>query len=229
MHLMAEIVAINGFSPERLVDAENMVSNLDVNALVFRGMALSVHDKMLKLHKQFYSLNESNKFTNDEEMIGLLVEMGWDIPSLGNQTPEGPVWPIDAVPTTTIELVPPGGGIDWHNDVSRGKEANQICLPLGIGVSINLVSPALFKVASVVQPLALNYRLSQHQIDELVEGASVKFTDPELESALESVLYPGDVIMWRQPVAHQVWVYEEDPDNLRRAIIFLEEDVATAS
>jgi len=226
---MAAITSITGFNPERLNEAKNLVLTLDVNALVFRGMASRVHDRMLDLHNEHYIPEKVNVFTNDEGMIGLFVKLGWDLSCLGSQVLDAPVWPIDTVPTTTIELKAPGKGLDWHNDVSKAQEPNQLYLPLGVGVSVNLVGPAIFKVASTLQPLALSPRLTQQQIDHLAIEASVKPSKLELETALESVLYPGDVVMWRQPVAHQVSVYEEEPNNLRRAIIFIEEDLVTAS
>mgnify|MGYP000973201456 CR=1 FL=1 len=220
---MAEMISVTGYSPEQLRDAVDLVVDCDVSAVIFRGMAGGVHDQLERLYADKYIFGAINKFPYPGEVSSALKGLGFDLGYFSRQTLDAEVWPLDTLQSTTIELVQKGQGINWHTDVVKTDKTDEIYLPYGVGFSLNLAGSAIFRVTKERAPLSIPAsKLSRTQLDVLITEASIEHTGEAV--VLEGYLEPGDVVCWRQPVAHQVSVLDQG----RHAIVFIQEDHVTA-
>lgn len=221
---MPEIDSIVGYSPERMPEAMDLMNEHDINALIFRDMISGVHSELLELYKANFVEGAINKHSYPSEVTNALQALGFSMKHFSRQPLDVAMWPDKTIQHTTVELVEKSRGIGWHTDVVGTDGVDELYLPYGYSFSLNLAGRAIFRVLKDRIELPIPGRsLNAQQLDVLASKAALE--DIGDANILEGYLEPGDVFCWRQPLAHQVTVLDEE----RHAIIFIQEDYVIAS
>ncbi len=220
---MPEMISIVGFSPERMPEAMSLIHEYDINALVFRGMVAGVQGQLRELYDASFVEGAINKHAYPGGVTRTLQGLGFDLGHFSRQPLDTELWPSNTVQHTSIELVETGRGIGWHTDVVGTDNDNELYLPYGLAFSLNLAGQAIFSVVEERSQIIVPGRtLSKYQLNMLESEATLE--DIGHATILEGFLEPGDVVCWRQPVAHQVTVLDE----ARHAIVLIQEDYVTS-
>ena len=230
---MSKLIApsIAGYKPERLGDAIELAWSLDdVTAIVMSGMADSVLDETVSIHN---AQNEGIvRHEYGSEISDQLVNIGWNLGYLASQSSDITHLPFVKETQTTIDFVRAGEGVDWHTDivpmgefkyVSPGQR-RAIAVPFGWGVSMNLVDFAIFRVAVKcdLPTVTSDVDLLPEAINNVLERRKASKPDDYYEAFLR----PGDVIIWRQPAAHNVKTFEARTSAEKRiAIVLVNQDI----
>jgi hypothetical protein len=225
-NLMSKINTISGFTPERFVDALRLMQETDSSAIVFKAMVLSIHDQLVELHDEYY-MNPDIRFATGPGIIEL-AGLGIDVETFNAQQLENEIWPPIKMSQTNVDLVEPGKLLGWHNDVIKAGEdiPDQIYLPKGVSASMNLVGFANFVIDLEVKPIAITGdAISAEDIERLSDSAEFPYSSGLPIDPSVALLFPGDVIFWKQPANHKINV--ADPD--RRAIVLITEDLAVVT
>ena len=220
---MTEATFIRGYTPERIGDALDLMQELsdqDVFMVVFRGMARTTHDELVKLHKKNFVSPTDRGYQN--EVDARMYDLGWDIDTFAKQHHD-PNKQLDVFDNVTYELLEMGMGIGMHIDMIPDISGTAITIPRGFGMSINLVSSVEFKVEERRREIYMPEKVTVADIDDLI-GRGVNLDEIVGDGVTFAKVDYGDVVMWRQPQAHKVSVYETD----RRGIAIIREDVLEA-
>lgn len=222
---MAEITTISGYKPENLGKALDIASSLEINALVFKGMATAVHDRMLEIYS--FTPPEVRKVHQDGNEYLALEDLDWDLYSFNEQRDNQEIPSTIQASNTVIEMVRPGESINMHTDVMTNGPGS-LFFPRGYGMSINLVGCALFKVVRESEPVDFDAANSSEDFVADIK-AQVSTDGIEDSDCDEALLFPGDVILWRQPFAHKVSLIEPFADyGTRSAIALIREDLVSS-
>jgi hypothetical protein len=231
---MTEMKHFGSFTIDDIGSAFKELANDNLPCAVFTNMADGAHDDLVDIHKIVYK-GIGKRALNQKPLRIELLNLGCDLDAFSYQPFPYNIESVPEFEVTTIDLIEPGIGVSWHQDIVNGPgtnpdSPNAISLPFGFGVSINLVNQSDFYVEDFDRTIDLAHPFTKAFIAQTIGASGLGDSiDTSEHDILHATLYPGDVVIWRQPYAHKVIVPEsQPPKKQRRSITIMREAIFDA-
>lgn len=231
---MIEMKRFGSFSMRDVSSAFEELESDNLPCAVFTHMAQDTHDNLVDIHNNVYR-GSGRRSLNQRPLRIELLNIGCDLDAFSYQPFPYNIESVPEFEITTIDLIEPGKGVPWHQDIVNGPgtdpdSPNAISVPFGFGVSINLVNRSDFFVEDFDRSIRLASPLTKAVIAETISASGFgDAIDNSEHDILHATLHPGDVVIWRQPYAHKVIVPEQQqPTNQRRSITIMREAIFDA-